>query len=109
MLEKMTQFAINKFVESKLKKYDIKLLHFIPGRIRLQSPRWVNNSGFIEKIAAELKMQPMIYTVQPTIITGSLLITYDAQFAANAQEMESWFAILDRIYAAEDTFKTKGC
>ena len=107
MFRKATEFIINKQIERKLKQYDIRLVHHIPGRIRLQSPRWVNNSELVGRIVYELQSQPIIYNVQSTLITGSLLITYDAQVEANVQDLELWIQILDQVYAAEKS-KSKG-
>jgi hypothetical protein len=47
MLDKITEYMLIKHVERKLGKYDIKMVHFIPGRIRLQSPRWKMNVALI--------------------------------------------------------------
>ena len=80
MLGKIPEYMLMKHVERKLGKYDIKMVHFIPGRIRLQSPRWKTNVTLIEKIVKELQVQPLVFSVQPTSVTGSLVITYDASY-----------------------------
>ena len=101
MLDKITEYMLIKHVERKLGKYDIKMVHFIPGRIRLQSPRWKMNVALIEKIVKELQMQPLIFSVQPTTVTGSLVITYDASYDTNIRELDSWFRVLDQVYTTE--------
>ncbi len=88
-------------IKKKLEKYDIKMMHFIPGRIRLQSPRWKTNVNLIGEIVKELQAQPLIFSVQPTSVTGSLVITYDASYVTNMQELDSWFQVLDRVYTTE--------
>ncbi|MCQ6276241.1 metal ABC transporter ATPase [Bacillus sp. V3B] len=90
-----------KHVERKLGKYDIKMVHFIPGRIRLQSPRWKTNTDLIEKIVNELQLQPLVFSVQSTLVTGSLVITYDASYDTNIKELDSWFRVLDQVYTTE--------
>ena len=55
MLGKISEYMLMKHVERKLGKYDIKMVHFIPGRIRLQSPRWKTNGTLIEEIVKELQ------------------------------------------------------
>ena len=90
-----------KHVERKLGKYDIKLVHFIPGRIRLQSPQWKMNVTLIEKVVKELQVQPLVFSVQQTLVTGSLVITYDASHLTNIQELDSWFRVLDQVYRTE--------
>ncbi|MCM3676654.1 metal ABC transporter ATPase [Peribacillus simplex] len=101
MFGKITEYMLNKHVERKLGKYDIKMVHFIPGRIRLQSPRWKANVTLIEKVVKELHAQPLVFSVQPTPVTGSLVITYDASYITNIQELDSWFRVLDQVYTTE--------
>ena len=101
MLGKITEFMLLKHVERKLGKYDIKMVHFIPGRIRLQSPRWKTNVTLIEKVVKELQAQPLVFSVQSTPVTGSLVITYDASYLTNIQELDSWFRVLDQVYTTE--------
>ena len=101
MLGKITEYMLMKHVERKFGKYDIKMVHFIPGRIRLQSLRWKTNVDLIQKIVKELQMQPLVFSVQPTTVTGSLVITYDASYVTNIQELDSWFRVLDQVYTTE--------
>ena len=98
MLGKISEYMLMKHVERKLGKYDIKMVHFIPGRIRLQSLHWRTNITLMEKFVKELQAQPMIFSVQPTFITGSLVITYDTSCITSIQELDSWFRVLDLIY-----------
>ena len=101
MLGKISEYMLMKHVERKLGKYDIKMVHFIPGRIRLQSPRWKTNGTLIEGIVKKLQEQPLVFSVQPTSVTGSLVITYDATYLTNIQELDSWFRVLDQVYTTE--------
>ena len=95
---KITEFVLYKYVERKLGKYDIHIVHFIPGRIRLQSPQWKTNINLLEKVVKELQAQPIVFSVHPTPVTGSLVITYDASYLTNIQELDSWFQVLDEVY-----------
>ena len=52
----------------------------------------------MEKFVKELQAQPMIFSVQPTFITGSLVITYDTSYITSIQELDSWFRVLDQVY-----------
>lgn len=101
-LGKVTEFIMFKHIEGKLRKYDIKLVHFIPGRIRLQSPRWKTNVTLIEKVVKELQAQLFIFSVQPNLVTGSLVITYNASYLATIQELDSWFRVLDQVYRTDE-------
>ena len=100
-LGKITEFILFKHVERKLGKYDIKMVHFIPGRLRLQSLQWKTNVTLVEKLVKELQAQPFVFSVQPTPVTGSLVITYDAAYLTNIEELDSWFRVLDQVYRTE--------
>ncbi|MCM3766435.1 HMA2 domain-containing protein [Neobacillus niacini] len=101
MLGKITEMIFVKNIEKKLKKYDIKMVHFVPGRIRLQSSRWIKNGDLIERIIDELNTQPFVFSVNFTEITGSVVITYDANHVTENHELESWFQILEQVYTTE--------
>jgi hypothetical protein len=90
-----------KHVKRELGKYDIKMVHFIPGRIRLQSTHWKTNVTLFEKVVKGLQTQLLVVSVQPTLVTGSLVIIYDASYITNIQELESWFLALDQVYTTE--------
>ena len=94
----LKEFVFLKHVERKLKRFDITLVHFIPGRIRLHSPHWKVNDALVEKLVKELQSQPFVFSVQPTTVTGSLVVTYDAAYLTNSQELDSWFRVLDEVY-----------
>ena len=98
MLRKMTNYLLFNHIKQKLEKYDIKIIHFIPGRIRLQSLQWKTNGALMERVVKELQAQSMIFSVQPTFITGSLVVTYDTSYITDVQELDSWFRVLDQVY-----------
>ena len=98
---KITEFVLYKYVERKLGKYDIQIVHFIPGRIRLQSPQWKTNISLLEKVVNELRTQPIVYPVHPTPVTGSLVITFDASYLTNLEKIDSWFQALNQVYRTE--------
>ncbi|MGR3774249.1 HMA2 domain-containing protein [Bacillus paramycoides] len=104
MLGKVTEFMITKHVERKLGKYNIRLVHFIPGRIRLQSADWKVKDILVEKIIKQLQVQPFVFSVQSTKETGSLVITYDASYVTNMKELETWLRILDEVYITETEY-----
>ena len=97
----IVNYMVFKHVERKLGKYDIQLVHFIPGRIRLQSPQWKKNVTLSEKVVKELQAQPFVFSVQQTLVTGSLVITYDASYLTNIHELDTWFQVLDQVYRTE--------
>jgi hypothetical protein len=98
MLGKITDYILFNRIKQRLEKYDIKIIHFIPGRIRLQSLQWRKNIPLMEKFVKELQAQSMIFSVQSTFITGSLVITYDTSYITSLQELDSWLRGLDQVY-----------
>ncbi|MCM3769019.1 HMA2 domain-containing protein [Priestia aryabhattai] len=90
-----------KYVERKLHKLQINLVHFIPGRIRLRSTVWKENKRLVELIISNLKSQVLVYDALFTPDTGSLLITYNASHMTNNKEIEEWFQLIEQIYQEE--------
>ncbi|MDY0943274.1 metal ABC transporter ATPase [Priestia megaterium] len=90
-----------KYVERKLHKLQINLVHFIPGRIRLRSTVWKENKRLVELIISNLKSQILVYDALFTPDTGSLLITYNASHMTNNKEIEEWFQLIEQIYQEE--------
>jgi hypothetical protein len=101
MIGKITEYMMMKLVERKLGKYNITLMHFIPGRIRLQSSEWKTNHALVTRIVELLQVQSFVFSVQSTKETGSLVITYDALYVTNIQELETWFGVLDEVYTTK--------
>ena len=108
MLEKVTELLFLKHVRNKLFKYNINLVHFIKGRIRLQSDTWIVNKDLIHTIVKCMNREHFIYQVKFTRETGSLLITYDTAYLTTLDEMESWFSILDEVYKNHYDFRKEG-
>jgi hypothetical protein len=90
--------VLMKYVERKLHKLQINLVHFIPGRIRLRSTVWKENKKLVELIILNLKSQVLVYDAVFTPDTGGLLITYNASHMTNNKEIEEWFQLIERIY-----------
>ncbi|MGE8205663.1 HMA2 domain-containing protein [Heyndrickxia sp. NPDC080065] len=101
MLKKVSEFLVKKEVERKLNKYNIALVHFIPGRIRLKSNEWKINESLITKITKQLEKEPFIFSIHFTKETGSLLVTYDSNFVEVSHGMEQWLQLLEQIYEHE--------
>jgi len=101
MLGNVKKLVATKQIKKKLDQYNIKLVHFIPGRIRLQSTNWKANTTLINQITEQLQSQPFIYSAQATQETGSLLITYNTGYLTTLDELEQWLQFLDRLYFGE--------
>ncbi len=101
MIGKVTEFVYLKYVQTKLSKYNIKLVHFLQGRIRLQSKLWMVKNELITSIIERMDAEHFVYQVKYTKETGSLLITYDSTYLTTLDELENWFSILDEVYKKE--------
>ncbi|SDN51334.1 HMA2 domain-containing protein [Bacillus sp. OK048] len=108
MLGKVTVLLFLKHVRNKLSKYNINLVHFIQGRIRLQSDTWIVNKDLIHMIVKLMNRELFIYQVKFTRETGSLLITYDTAYLTTLDEMDSWFSILDEVYKKQYGSRKEG-
>ncbi|WP_210611010.1 HMA2 domain-containing protein [Priestia flexa] len=100
----ITEKLLIKHAERKLNKLNINLVHFIPGRIRLQSAIWIQNKRLIDSITSRLKSEVLVYDAVFTSATGSLLITYNASYMTNTKKIEEWFLLIQKIYAEEYGF-----
>ncbi|WP_320519530.1 HMA2 domain-containing protein [Priestia megaterium] len=101
ILMSIKEKILMKYVERKLHKLQINLVHFIPGRIRLRSTVWKENKRLVELIISNLKSQILVYDALFTPDTGSLLITYNASHMTNNKEIEEWFQLIEQIYQEE--------
>ncbi len=101
ILMSIKEKILMKYVERKLHKLQIDLVHFIPGRIRLRSTVWKENKRLVELIISNLKSQVLVYDALFTPDTGSLLITYNASHMTNNKEIEEWFQLIEQIYQEE--------
>lgn len=98
MIGKITEKVMLSHVEKRLRKYNIQLVHFVPGRLRLKSSLWKEEDDLIHILVCKLKEQVLVYDAQFTKETGSLLITYDASHVGDMRELQSWFDIMDALY-----------
>jgi hypothetical protein len=56
---------------------EIRLVHALPGRVRLQSSRLKGNPSLAQEIAGQLQAVPAITGVTASAVTGSLLLFSD--------------------------------
>lgn len=76
MLDKAIYLHYFKKIERKLNQFDIQIAHFIPGRIRLKSTRWMNNEALLEFLKKEIMTEPIIHSVNYNSISGSMIIEF---------------------------------
>ncbi|MRX73806.1 hypothetical protein GJU40_16815 [Bacillus lacus] len=98
MFGKLTELLFLNQVRKKLSQYNINIVHFLQGRIRLQSHTWIVNKDLVLTLVDRMNQEHFIYQVKFTKETGSLLINYDTAYLTTGEEMENWFSILDDVY-----------
>ncbi|MBN8211144.1 hypothetical protein JI666_20710 [Bacillus sp. NTK071] len=98
MLSKVKQALIMRRLEKMLSNYQINVMHYIPGRIRISSPYWTGNSKIIETLMPILKMEDKILSVRHTPETGTLLVEYDATPDVQSAQIEAWFELVQKVH-----------
>jgi hypothetical protein len=76
-------------IQKLLIKNQIKIVHYMPGRIRLKSPIW-KNQDVINSLVDELEKESKILSVVYTKETGSLLIQFDKSPVEDYSQIELW-------------------
>jgi hypothetical protein len=84
-------------IQKILIKNQIKVVHFLPGRIRLKSPFWFNNTNKMMHLVEELEKEPKILSVTYTKETGSLLIQFDKTPLKDYSQIEQWLKKAEAI------------
>ncbi|MGE8205664.1 HMA2 domain-containing protein [Heyndrickxia sp. NPDC080065] len=60
---------------SQFSEQKIKIIHAMPGRLRLQCDKW-KHKVIVENIEKKLKTEPLVLSCEASHITGSLLIKF---------------------------------
>ncbi|MBH0229759.1 HMA2 domain-containing protein [Halobacillus yeomjeoni] len=98
MLTKVKQALFLKKLDKMLSNYHIKIMHYIPGRVRLSSPYWTGNSKIIDHLKPLLELERKILSVNHTKETGTLLVEYDPTPDVDEKQIEQWFDIVQRVH-----------
>ncbi|TWH46166.1 HMA2 domain-containing protein [Sporomusa sp. KB1] len=65
--------------KKKLFLQQIQVLHYMPGRVRLQSQYVINNPEIVRQVSLHLKTMPEIKQFTINSATGSILIQYSPE------------------------------
>jgi len=55
---------------------DVRIVHAIPGRIRVRVSRLKDNPGYADTVSGRLRALPGVVRVESNVRTGSVLVTY---------------------------------
>ncbi|MCP3033345.1 hypothetical protein LF817_18635 [Halobacillus sp. A1] len=108
MLTKVKKIIFMKRLEKMLATYQIKIMHFIPGRVRISSPYWEGNSKIVSQLVPLLELEPKILSVRHTSETGTILVEYDPSPEVDEKQIEQWFDIVQRVHNSVITREVTG-
>lgn len=83
--------------------FGITVKHAIPGRIRLRLQQMLHNEALAEKLTFLLAAVPGIASVETSIATGSLLITFSPRDLATVKTRNDLAGVMHRVFPGLDT------
>jgi hypothetical protein len=93
----LSNFIIATRIQKLLIKNQIKIVHYLPGRIRLKSPLWLNKKNIMNRLVDELEQEPRILFVTYTKETGSLLVVFEKTPLEDYSQIEQWLKKAETI------------
>jgi hypothetical protein len=84
---------------------DVKLVHPVPGRVRLRAISLRTNPGLVEQVHNECLAVRGIKNVDINPVTGSILITYDALALKNERTQQKLQHLLAKLAPNLDSEK----
>ena len=90
MLDKAIYLHQLKKIERKLNRFDIQIIHFIPGRIRLKSILWMNDKALLELLKNRIKQEPIINSVDYNTVSGSMVIEFSKEENIPLSSINKW-------------------
>lgn len=76
----------------------VKVMHFIPGRVRLKVDKIKNNETFAKKVKDELLNTLCINEVEINALTGSVVIKYDKCAIEDTENSDDLLATLKKLF-----------
>jgi len=95
--------GISRSPQPGLAYFGITVKHAIPGRIRLRLQQMLHNEALAEKLTSLLAAVPGIASVEASIATGSLLITFSPRDLATVKTRNRFAQVLHRVFPGFDT------
>jgi hypothetical protein len=82
---------------------DVKIAHFLPGRVRLKVAAAKNNPAYAGPVRDAFLAVPGIESIEVNSITGSVLIHYDSQRLLADDALAALTTVLRRQFPSLDT------
>lgn len=96
LLDHIYQAIQNKKIEFLLKKHNIQLKHYLPGRIRLALLDWQSNEQQVNSLLQEINEDQDVTSVEFTKETGSLLIHFNHEAINNPNVLNRWLTTIQK-------------
>ncbi len=72
-----------------MKVENVKVVHFVPGRVRLRSDELQGDPSLAKWLKTSLDEIPAVHGVEVSSLTGSILISYKPAELRNAESKEA--------------------
>lgn len=96
LLNAVQDYFFTRRVNTLLQRNGIFLKHYIPGRMRLSFPNWRDNEKNMWLLIDEMKQDPDIHSIEFTKETGSALILFKPESAAQPLSIKRWLKIIEK-------------
>ncbi|MGD6818752.1 HMA2 domain-containing protein [Metabacillus sp. 84] len=96
MLTAVRDFFFAKRMNTVLQRNGVFLKHFIPGRMRLLFPNWRDYEKRMWMLIEEMKQDPDIHSIDFTKETGSALILFNPEAAAQPLALKRWLRVIEK-------------
>ncbi|KAA9030615.1 HMA2 domain-containing protein [Niallia endozanthoxylica] len=102
MLKEALYFQQLKKYERRLNIHHIRIVHFIPGRIRLKSELWKQNEPLLQKVEAVIKKEPFVKKISFEVFTGSLVIEFQLKEPPPLEIVKLWVERIIKLHRIKD-------
>jgi hypothetical protein len=85
----------------------VKVVSFIPGRVRLRVEKMKGNQDFAERVEKELSENSALKLVETKADSGSVLIKYDRKLLKQEHHADELLKSLRRLFPGFDTEKLR--
>ncbi|MEW6445122.1 MAG: HMA2 domain-containing protein [Pseudomonadota bacterium] len=81
---------------------NVKIVHFIPGRVRLKVPELQGQPMLADQVRGMLGAAPGILELEINTLTGSVLVRYDTRAISRPEAAEALRESLGRLFPSLD-------
>jgi hypothetical protein len=90
-----------------MKADDVKILSYVPGRVRLRVKALKGNRNLAKVAQKEISAVPGVKEVTINELTGSVLLRYENSMLGNQESVDAIFATLSLLFPSADIDKIR--